>query len=143
MSVVLTDRELRKAGLGHLCAKPAPDPKKKTPKYNNIKTEKDGLKFDSKKEQRRYEQLKTMQRIGLIADLQHHVRFEIIDSVQYPTKKSRTAARYYEADFVYTDLKTGQTIVEDVKCESTATNPVYTLKKQLMMLKHGIEIQEV
>lgn len=140
----LTPEQLRAKGLGHLLTPTDKDGKEiKGPKYGNEKQESDGLKFDSKKEERRYYKLKTMLKCGLITNLRHHVRFDVVPGVKFPSKKSKTAARYYEADFVYFDVKKGQEIVEDVKSSSTAKNPVYTLKKQLMMHLYNIEIQEV
>lgn len=139
-----SNAQLRAMGLGHLIDATTDDDgnKRKTSKYGNEKQEADGLKFDSKKEYKRYVQLKTMQRCGLIKDLQHHKVYEIAPAVKFPSKKSTSQPRYYEADFVYIDTKTGMTIVEDVKSEATVTQ-LYLLKKHLMMAIHGIEIQEV
>lgn len=140
-----TNAQLRAMGLGHLIDETTDDDgnKRKRSKYGNIKAEDDGLKFDSQKEHRRYKQLRTMERTGIIRDLQHHVKYEIAAAVKFPSKKTKSQPRYYEADFVYVDTRTGKTIVEDVKCESTAKNQLYLFKKHLMMLLHGIEIQEV
>ena len=46
----------------------------------------------------------------------------------------------YIADFVYTDCKTGQTIVEDTKGMRTRE---YVIKRKLMLYMHGIRIKEV
>lgn len=136
--------QLRAMGLGHLIDTSVDeDGKKRKSKYGNVRAEEDGLKFDSQKEYKRYKQLKVMERVGLIKDLQHHKVFEISPEVKFPSKKTTSRARTYEADFVYIDTKTGQTIVEDVKSEATKENAVYLLKKHLMMAIHGIEIQEV
>lgn len=139
-----SNAQLRAMGLGHLIDETTDDEgnKRKRSKFGNEKQEADGLKFDSKKEYKRYVQLKTMQRCGLITDLQHHKVYEIAPGVKFPSKKSKSQPRYYEADFVYVDTKTGMTIVEDVKSEATVTQ-FYLLKKHLMMVVHGIEIQEV
>lgn len=139
-----SNAQLRAMGLGHLIDETTDDEgnKRKKSKFGNEKQEEDGHKFDSKKEYKRYVQLKTMQRCGLISNLQHHVRYEIAPAVKFPSKKSKSQPRYYEADFVYIDIKTGMTIVEDVKSEATVTQ-LYLLKKHLMMAVHGIEIQEV
>ena len=141
MPAVLTDRELRKAGLGHLCAKPAPDPIKKNPKYNNIKTETNGLKFDSKKEERRYNTLKAMERNGIIQDLKMQVAFVLAPKVKFSSESRTKPALRYVADFVYT--RNGQQIVEDVKSIATRKSDTYRIKKHLMMSVHGIEITEV
>ena len=46
----------------------------------------------------------------------------------------------YVADFVYTDLKTGQKIVEDAKGAKTKE---YIIKRKLMLHVHGIRIREI
>ena len=141
MPAVLTDRELRKAGLGHLCAKPAPDPKKKTPKYNNTKTEKDGLKCESKKEERRYTTLKAMERNGIIQDLKMQVSFVLAPKVKFSSESRAKPELRYVADFVY--MRNGRQTVEDVKSEATRKKDTYRIKKHLMMSVHSIEIIEV
>lgn len=141
MPAVLTDRELRKAGLGHLCSQSVPDPKKKTPKYNNTKTEKDGLKFDSKKEQRRYTTLKAMERNGIIQDLKMQVPFVLAPKVRFSNESRAKPELRYVADFVY--MQNGKQVVEDVKSIATRKNDTYRIKRHLMMSVHGIEITEV
>ena len=141
MPAVLSDRELRKAGLGHLCAKPVPDPKKKTPKFNNIKTEKDGLKFDSKKEERRYTTLKAMERNGIIQDLKMQVPLVLAPKVRFSNESRAKPELRYVADFVY--MQNGKQVVEDVKSIATRKNDTYRIKRHLMMSVHGIEITEV
>jgi len=81
--------------------------KQKPGKYNNIKTEIDGIKFDSTKEANRYCELKLLLRAGKIANLRRQVRFLLIPG------SIKERPMYYVADFVYDEE--GQTIVEDVK----------------------------
>ena len=115
----------------------------KRPKYGNKKIEVDGIKFDSKKEARRYQQLSLMQRAGEISDLELQPRFELIKSVKFAgTDRAKPAIRYF-ADFAYTDTLTGKRIVEDVKSPATKKNPAYRMKKHMMLATHGIEINEV
>jgi len=78
-------------------------------KYNAKKVEIDGITFDSKKEAARYCDLKLMQRAGEIRDLRLQVEYELIP------KQAGERACNYIADFVYRDVATGKTIVEDVK----------------------------
>ena len=47
----------------------------------------------------------------------------------------------YVADFVYEE--NGAKVVEDVKSPITRKNPIYKLKKKMMMYVHGIEVKEV
>lgn len=129
-------------GLGHLL-KPTdiPEEKKRKSKYGNTVVETDDMKFDSKKEERHYRKLKVMERAGLIADLKHHVVFELAPAVKYSTATRKKPALRYEADFTY--MENGLLVVEDVKSkEVTEKDKVYVIKKHLMMWVHGIEIRE-
>lgn len=110
----------------------------KKAKYSNIKTEVDGILFDSKKEANRYVLLKLLERTGEITDLVLQPKFLIADAVILDGRKQR--ARYYIADFQYTDLVTGKTVVEDVKGMKTAA---YRAKRHQVKLIHGIEVKEV
>lgn len=94
-------------------------------KYHNTKIVVDGIRFDSKKEYARYNELIMMQRAGMISDLQRQVRFEIV-----PKSKTERAA-YYVADFVYSKPD-GKKIIEDVKSAMTKQLPVYILKRKLV-----------
>lgn len=100
-------------------------------KYGNKKVTVDGIEFDSKKEARRYSELKLLERAGEIQDLQLQVKFELI-----PKQKGERACNYI-ADFVYTE--NGQTVVEDTKGFKT---PEYIIKRKLMLERYGIRIKE-
>lgn len=95
-------------------------------KYNNSKTVYDGIKFDSRKEAGRYAELKMLQMSGLIGDLKLQVWFEVC-----PKRYGNKRARYYIADFVYTEG--GKKIIEDVKSPATRKDKVYSLKKALVL----------
>lgn len=95
-------------------------------KYHNKKTTISGIDFDSKKEAERYVILKMLEKNGTIKNLQMQKKFLIV-----PKEGNNTRARYYIADFVYEE--NGKTIVEDVKSAITKRNPVYSLKKALML----------
>jgi len=97
-------------------------------KYKAIKTEVDGIVFDSKKEAARYSVLKMMQKAGQISRLELQPVFKI----EINGKKICT----YKADFQYIDKNIrgmdgqyGAMVVEDVKGMKT---PVYRLKKKLV-----------
>lgn len=117
-------------------AKPA-----KPSKYKNTKVVIDGHAFDSKKEGKRYIDLKLMQRAGQIQDLRMQVSFELMAGVKFENEKRKKPALRYVADFVY--VQGGLKIVEDVKSKATRRLPAYRQKKHLMMLVHGIEIREI
>lgn len=112
-------------------------------KYGNKETlSDDGIKFGSKKEKDRYDDLLIMQRVGEIKDLELQPRFSLIDSVKFAgTDRAKPAIRYF-ADFAYTDTKTGQRIIEDVKSKITRESPIYRMKKHMMLAIHGIEVLE-
>lgn len=111
----------------------------KTPKYKNTKVVIDGHAFDSKKEAKRYQDLKLMQRAGQIQDLQMQVVFVLVESVVLDGRKKPDMR--YIADFVY--CSDGLKIVEDVKSCATRKLAAYRQKKHLMKSVHNIEIQEV
>ena len=123
-------------------AKPSAKAKKES-KYKNHHVEIDGFKFDSKKEAKRYQDLKILIKAGEISDLCMQVSYELVPAVKYDSQKRKTPAMRYVADFVYLDAKTGLLVVEDVKSAVTRKLRPYRMKKHLMMSVHGIEIQEV
>lgn len=102
-------------------------------KYHNVKTNRDGITFDSRLELRRYDELCLLIRAGEIRHLRVHVLFPLL------VNGIKVCA--YEADFVYTD-KNGAQVVEDTKSDATKT-PVYSIKKKLMKAVLGIDIVEV
>ena len=102
-----------------------------TPKYHNSKTVIDGIRFDSKKEAKRYLELKILEKAGAIKDLRRQVPYVLINKSRYGR------AIKYVADFVYYEY--GKLVVEDVKGVRT---PVYKLKKRLMAERFGIEVKE-
>lgn len=137
-------------------------------KYGNQKTTTDGIFFDSKKEARRYAELKMMLRSGVISDLELQKPFELIPA-QYEQvarygkngkrladgKKCIERACVYKADFVYKikrerkePLPDGnfnvydyyETVVEDTKGMRTTD---YIIKRKLMLYVYGIRIKEL
>ena len=82
-------------------------------KYHNKKTIIDGIKFDSKLEAKRYQELKEMEEKGLIRALVLQPKFQLIPKFQANGKTYRKCT--YIADFSYYDVKTGKTFVEDAK----------------------------
>ena len=103
----------------------------KRSKYGNIRTIVDGHSFMSKREAERYKELKILERIGEIKNLELQPKFDIIiDGVKVDR---------YIADFRYTDTKTDKTVVEDVKGAHTRE---YLRKRRLMKDVLGIIIFE-
>jgi len=106
--------------------------KKKRPKYRNVKTIFNDIKFHSKKEANRYRDLLMLQKMGEISNLKTQVPYTI-------SVKGVKICKYV-ADFAYIDTSCGGSItVEDCKGFKTQ---VYKLKKKLMKSIHGIELLE-
>ncbi|MGF0095027.1 DUF1064 domain-containing protein [Peptoniphilus sp. SGI.035] len=103
-------------------------------KYNSIKTIVDGIKFDSKKEARRYKELKVLERAGTIKELELQPRFLLQDKFKLEGTTHRKIE--YVADFKYWDKEKETWIVEDVKGVKT---DVYKLKKKIFLKKYGRE----
>lgn len=92
----------------------------------------------SKKEHNRANQLKLMQRAGVISGLQEQVSYEVIPAQRDNAGKLLEHACRYIADFVYYN-ENGELVVEDTKGFKT---PEYKIKRKLMLLVHGIRIKE-
>lgn len=112
-------------------------------KYGNKKTVLDGVEFDSRKEARRFCELKLMERAGEIYDLQRQVPFILIPTQRDESGKMLEREVKYIADFTYRDCKTGRLTVEDVKSPVTRKNKEYVIKRKLLLYRHGLRIKEI
>lgn len=127
-------------------------------KYKNNPVEYDGISFDSKREAKRYAELKLLERAGKITGLQRQVKFELIPAQYEAVERwsDKTGKRLkdgkqllekecsYIADFVY--CMDGRRVVEDVKGyrdPQSAGYAKFVIKRKLMLYVHGIKIQEV
>lgn len=125
-------------GMCHVCLMPCGRnrycPEHRKLKYHNRKAEVDGLIFDSKKEARRYGELKLLQQRGEIRELRRQVSYDL--------EVNRVLVCRYVADFVYQEKVGGdwREVTEDAKGVRTEA---YKLKKKLMLAVHGVEIREV
>lgn len=99
-------------------------------KYNAIKVKIDGYLFDSKKEARRYQELKLLEKSRAIQDLELQPEFSIEINGQHICK--------YRADFRY--KAEDKTVIEDAKGFKTV---VYKLKKRMVEALYNIKIVEV
>lgn len=110
-------------------------------KYRNVKVIRvvDGetVKFPSKREARRFDELYLQYKVGAIQDLRLQQDFTLVEGYTRPNGK-RVRPMVYKADFVY--LRNGERIVEDAKGKRTEK---YLMKRKLMLEKYGIEILEV
>jgi len=106
-------------------------------KYLSKKTIIDGHEFPSKKEGKRYVELKRRQELGEITNLELQPPFLLQEGFTKNKKKYRPIT--YIADFRY--IEDGKTIVEDVKGFKT---PEYMLKKKLLLYKYDdFEFREI
>ena len=103
-------------------------------KFNNKRVELDGFTFASKAEAKRYTQLKMLERIGEISELELQPR--------YPLEVNGKKIATYIADFRYRVVLTNKFVVEDVKSTATKT-PVYRLKKKLVEALTGVSVTEI
>ena len=118
----------------------------KPEKYHAIRTECAGIKFRSKKEARRYEDLMQMLQEGVIRKLKLQPQFTLQESFMTETG-ARVRAIRYTADYSYEiqDAKAfggWRYVVEDVKSTATRTKE-YLRNKKMMREKFGIDITEV
>lgn len=113
-----------------------------------------GIVFDSRKEAKRYAELRLLERAGKISNLELQKVFELIPA-QYETSaevytkgknkgepkkgKCLEKAVTYKADFTYID-ENGYTVVEDTKGFKTKD---YIIKRKLMLYQYGIRIKEL
>ena len=105
--------------------------KKKRAKYNNQPVDFDGKRFDSTGECTRYILLRMLETSGEIKNLQHH--FPI-----YELNPGGTYTYKYEPDFTYSEIRTGEFIVEDFKGKITTE---FKKKQKLMLEIYGITIK--
>ena len=103
-------------------------------KYGNKKIRlPNGTVYDSQKEYKRHMELMLLEKAGEIDGVRRQVKYEIIP------KQDGERAVYYVADFVYTDRRTGEWIVED--CKGFKTD-VYILKRKMFRYRYGKKILE-
>lgn len=113
-----------------------------------------GLVFDSKKEWKRWHELRLLERAGKISKLERQVKFELIPSQREESTEVYKAGPNkglpkpgaviekpcsYVADFVYIGAD-GKQAVEDTKGVKTEA---YKIKRKLMLYVHGIRVKEI
>lgn len=100
------------------------------------------IRFDSKKEAARYDELMLLLKAKRIKNLKLQPEYTLQEAFTTPEGERIKAIRY-KADFSYEKFVSGEivTVVEDVKSEGTKTQQ-YLLKRKLMQDK-GIKITEV
>ena len=107
-------------------------------KYRNRPTEVDGIRFDSAKEARRWNDLCLLQRGGEIRDLERQYPVELMG--QGGPLKSRAGRKLkYVADFRYYDNRLKAWVIEDAKGVET---DVFKLKWAICAAM-GIDVRTI
>lgn len=113
-------------------------------KYKHVPTVIDGIRFDSKKEAARWQELKLWEKSGEIRELRHHARWPI------EIKGKKVCDYVCDFDYYWRNDKASTShdiqwdcIIEDVKSPVTRKLPTYRLKRKLMDAYYGIEIKEL
>lgn len=105
-------------------------------KFRAVAVTIDGIRFASKKEAARYNELKLLEKAKEIFGLEVHPRFRIVVN----DKRICT----YVADFRYWDERSGRDRVEDVKgYKKGAAYNLFKLKKAMLLATSGIEVVEL
>jgi 5-keto 4-deoxyuronate isomerase len=92
-----------------------------------------GIVFASKKEMKRYAELRLLERAGEISDLELQPEFRVsINGQHYCT---------YTADFAYTEK--GGRVIEELKSTGTAKDAAFRLRKKAAELYYGIKVKVI
>lgn len=105
-------------------------------KYHNKPIKTDEGRFDSQKEYARWQELKLMERAGVIKNLRRQVKIELIPAQKNDGEVVERACDYI-ADFVY--FENGREVYED--CKGVKTKD-YIIKRKLMLYRYGVKVRE-
>lgn len=95
---------------------------------------------DSKKESRRLQELRLLQKAGAISDLIPQVTFMLIPPQDKPGGGRERAVKY-TCDALY--VENGRLVVEDSKSEATKRIRDWHIRRKQMLSLYGIEVREV
>ena len=120
--------------------------RQKESKYRNEQTVVRGIRFDSKKEANRYEELMLLVRMGRIRKLKLQQDFTLQEGFTTESGE-RVRPIKYRADFTYErkvpDGNGGVHWVFEVEDTKGVRTDKYKLKKKMMLERFGITIREV
>lgn len=107
-------------------------------KYGNKITTVDGIKFHSRKEAKRYGELKAMEQGGYIV--------ELVLQPKFPLLVNGEKIGEYRADFSYRRVigtDDSVFVVEDVKGGRATKTPLYRWKRKHVIAQYGIHVKEI
>lgn len=105
-------------------------------KYGAQSVEIDGRRFASKKEGRRYQELRLWERMGIIRGLECQPRYDLL-------AVNAEVIGHFTPDFRYHSVELGRLVVEDVKGGKATRTEAYALRKRLFEACYGIKLSEV
>ena len=103
----------------------------------------DVITFPSKIEAQYASELRLRQAHGLVRDLEFHPKLRARVEALEPFKGGKDMPIDYTPDGRYTDVRTGLTIIYDVKPKGKRIDPLYNMKRKLFSGLLGIEIQTI
>jgi hypothetical protein len=110
--------------------------KTKVSKFNNVKSEIDGHKFDSKKESEFYGSLKIKKQAGLIKDFKMQVQYDIVvNNIHIAYYYLDFEIENNDGSFEYIDIKG-----KDIKSNKFIKTSVFAIKKRLVEAIYHIKI---
>ena len=113
--------------------------KTKSSKFNNVKSEIDGYKFDSKKESEFYGSLKIKKQAGLIKDFKMQVPYNIVvNNIHIANYFLDFEVENNDGTIEYIDIKG-----KDKKTNKFIKTGVFALKKRLVEAIYGIKISMI
>lgn len=98
----------------------------------------DGIRFASKREARRWSELRLLERAGQIADLERQVPI-VLQGRDGPILTRTGRHMKYVADFRYVDRRNGAVVIEDAKGWAT---DAFALKRAILAAM-GVEVRTV
>lgn len=111
-------------------------------KYGAIPTTVNGIRFASKAEAARYAELRLLEKVGEIRELEIQPRYELRAAWNLHGYRDIKASivGHYVADFRYRKGPRGLLVIEDVKGMRT---PMYRWKKRHFEAQYGLTITEI
>lgn len=108
-------------------------------KYSAVATIVDGIRFASKAEARRYQELRLLERAGEIKELEIQPKFPLLAPCAGRTNVLERVGEY-RADFRYREGPKGVLVIEDVKGVRT---DMFRWKKKHFEIQYGLTLTEI